>query len=165
MQGPRLSVDIILTMADAWRQHRGCWPKYKDAPEWRSIDNALRYGLRGLEPGSALAKLLAEKRCDRNKKGLPPLTEDTILAWADAHHQQTGHWPKLASGAIGVASGETWFNISTALREGTRGLPGGRSLARLLARGRGVRNRAQLPPLTVEVILAWADAHYQQTGS
>jgi hypothetical protein len=29
--------------------------------KWRNIDNALRYGLRGLPGGSSLAKLLAEK--------------------------------------------------------------------------------------------------------
>jgi hypothetical protein len=43
-------------------------------------------------------------------------------------------------------------------------LPGGSSLARLLAAKRGVRNIAQLPPLTEELILDWADRHYELTG-
>jgi hypothetical protein len=34
----------------------------------------------------------------------------------------------------------------------------------LLARKRGVRNRAALPPLSIEQILAWADEHHQATG-
>jgi hypothetical protein len=41
------------------------------------------------------------------------------------------------------------------------GLPGGSSLARLLARERGVRNRCGLPPLTEAAILRWARAHRQ----
>jgi len=51
-----------------------------------------------------------------------------------------------------------------ALLKGSRGLPGGSSLAQLLAEERGVRNRKRLPKLTVELILEWADAHYERTG-
>ena len=47
---------------------------------------------------------------------------------------------------------------------GNRGLPGGSSLARLLAEHRGARNPKDLPPLTIEQILAWADAHRAATG-
>src|SRR5262245_35930304 len=46
-----------------------------------------------------------------------------------------------------------------ALRLGLRGLPGGSSLARLLAARRGVRNHLDLPPLTVTKVLAWADRY------
>jgi hypothetical protein len=49
-------------------------------------------------------------------------------------------------------------------RAGLRGPRGGSSLARLLARHRGVRNRANLPRLTVRQILAWADAHHGRTA-
>jgi hypothetical protein len=47
-----------------------------------------------------------------------------------------------------------------ALRLGLRGLPGGSSLARLLDEQRRVRNVKNLPPLTEEQILAWADEHH-----
>ncbi len=47
---------------------------------------------------------------------------------------------------------------------GTRGLPGDLSLARLLDRERGVRNRLDLPRLNCKEILAWAVAHQQRTG-
>ena len=48
--------------------------------------------------------------------------------------------------------------------DGLRGLPGGLSLARLLAKYRNVRNRKALPQLKVAQILAWADAYHRRTG-
>jgi hypothetical protein len=50
------------------------------------------------------------------------------------------------------------------LRTGFRGLPGGSSLARLLAEHRAVRNKSCLPELTEEVIVAWAAAPHERTG-
>jgi hypothetical protein len=52
-----------------------------------------------------------------------------------------------------------------ALRKGLRGLPGGSSLAQLLAERRAVRNLSTLPDLAVESILAWADAFHQRQGT
>jgi hypothetical protein len=43
-------------------------------------------------------------------------------------------------------------------------LPGGSSLARLLAEHRGVRNPKALPDLSVKRILESADAHYARHG-
>ncbi len=43
-------------------------------------------------------------------------------------------------------------------------MPGGSSLARLLAEHRGRRNGSALPPLCEKQILAWADAHFARTG-
>jgi hypothetical protein len=117
-----------------------------------------------LPGGSSLARLLARHRGVRNPKDLPPLTCRQILAWADAHHRRTGAWPTGTSGPIPEAPGETWSKVETALRAGRRGLPGGSSVARLLARGRGVPNPKALPPLRLPDILAWADAHHRRTG-
>src|SRR2546425_7817049 len=86
-----------------------------------------------------------------------------ILAWADAHCKRTGHWPSLNSGRISGTLDETWRRVDSALRVGLRGLPGGSSLARLLAEQRGVRNLSHLPRLTIKQILAWADAHHGRT--
>jgi hypothetical protein len=58
----------------------------------------------------------------------------------------------------------TWKAIDRALQDGCRGLPGGSSLARLLVEHRGFRNKADLPELTVEKILAWAEAHQAAHG-
>jgi hypothetical protein len=54
--------------------------------------------------------------------------------------------------------------VDTALRVGQRGLPGGSSLPQILTVHRGVRNHADLPPLSVDQVLAWADAFHERTG-
>ncbi len=93
------------------------------------------------------------------------LTIKKILAWADAHHRRTGKWPAIESGPVsGAKKGETWALIHNALRRGHRGLPGGSSLARLLAKYRRARNKADMPRLTIKKILAWADAYHKRTG-
>jgi hypothetical protein len=74
----------------------------------------------------------------RNPKALPPLTRKQILAWADAHQRRWGSWPKVKSGPIPDALGETWGSVHSALYAGGRGWPGGSSLARFLAKYRGV---------------------------
>jgi hypothetical protein len=77
----------------------------------------------------------------RRRGGRPSsrLTIDEILAWADTHREATGRWPKRTSGAVrGAADAETWETIDRASVAGHRGLPGGWSLADLLAEHRGV---------------------------
>ena len=93
-----------------------------------------------------------------------PLTTRQILAWADAHHTRTGRWPNSWSGPITDAPGETWELVSNALMLGQPGLPGGSSVARLLATERGVRNIKALPPLSEAQILRWADDHHHRTA-
>ncbi len=131
---------------------------------WVAVHNALSRGCRGLPGGSSLAQLLDEKRGVRNNANVPRLTCEQILTWADAHHTRTGDWPTTGSGEVVGAAGETWSGLNAALHTGLRGLPGGNSLARLLAAERGARNHLALPPLTCEQILAWADAHRTRTG-
>jgi hypothetical protein len=94
----------------------------------------------------------------------PELTIFQILDWLDAFHRGTGEWPRKNSGQISGSLGETWQAVEMALRNGNRGLPGGSSLARLLADYRGVRNRMNLPRVTERQVLAWMDAHRQRTG-
>ena len=108
----------------------------------------------------------------REGVGKPPLTVDQILAWADAHKEQTGTWPDHKSGGVSNAMGENWQALDYALRRGHRGQGGGSSLETLLAEHRGVvppggRRRPRKPhrtPLTVEQVLKWADEHYERTG-
>jgi len=96
----------------------------------------------------------------------PPLTVAQILGWADAHHQQTGEWPKTSTGPVLTDPQEKWLNINTVLRLGLRGLPGGDSLAQLLKRERGVDNvETPLPPLTEDKVCRWAESHCRQTES
>jgi hypothetical protein len=161
----------ILAWADARHARTACWPRKDSGPvrfnlneNWRNIDNALRYGLRGLPGKSSLARFLAEQRGVRNKQALPPLTEDLILRWAEEHFRATGDWPTVLSGCVPAAPDEFWANLNMALHEGGRGLPGGSSLARLLEARRGVPNRNNLPRFTVAIILEWADAWHRRTG-
>jgi hypothetical protein len=114
--------------------------------------------------GSSLAQLLAERHGVRNVADLPTLTRTDILAWADAHYARTGAWPTEDSGSIPEAPGEVWQNLATSLREGLRGLPGNQTLAQLLAKHRGHRNRKRLAALTRREILRWADAYRARTG-
>ena len=169
---PALTAVMILTWADAHHRACGRWPlkgtgAIPGAPgeTWRAVDEALRFGRRGLPGGFSLPRLLEAARGVRHRGGVPPLTPEQILAWADAHHARTGRWPTTTSGPVAGARGETWSAVAAALNVGTRGLPGGVSLARLLAERRGKRNHLALPPLGVEQILAWADAHRARTGA
>jgi hypothetical protein len=168
---PPFTVEQILAWADAHYERTGAWPGHESGPiasapgeTWLAAEQALIKGRRGLQGNSSLARFLAEHRGVRNVADLPPLTEQQILTWADAHHHRTGVWPTRDSGPIANAPGETWRNVHAALQLGCRGLPGGSSLARLLARHRAVRNHMALPLLTIPVILAWADAHRERTG-
>lgn len=167
---PPLSRDQILAWADAFFAEHGRWPNRADGPlpgvqgGWRGVDAILRNGCRGLPGGSSLARLLARERGVRNRKDLPRLRHKQILAWAREHHQRTGRWPSQQSGPVGAAPGETWGAVNDALLNGLRGLPGGDSLPRLLARRLGIRNVTNLPRLTVAQVLRWADAHHKRTG-
>ena len=168
---PLLHISQILEWADEHFERTGRWPTISDGKvvqtadeKWMNINAALIQGLRGLPGGSSLAKLLAERRGNRNIGALPPLTESMILAWADLHFARHGAWPGRDAGPIESRPGETWHNVNASLHNGRRGLPGGSSLARLLDNQRGVRNPANVPRLSTRQILAWADAHHRRTG-
>jgi hypothetical protein len=131
---------------------------------WRGIESALRNGRRGLHGGSSLARLLDEYGKKPNRSAQPPLSYKKILAWADADFSRTGRWPNSNSGPVVDAPNERWDLIDNALQRGLRGLAANSSLLRLLARKRGVRNPLDLPPLSSELVLSWADAHFRRTG-
>jgi hypothetical protein len=168
---PALSAELILAWADAHHAATGRWPSFRSGPipespgdTWSSINFALRAGRRGLTPRTSLARLLVEHRGRQALNGPPELTIESILRWADAYHEAHGRWPGEDSGPVSEAPSETWARISRALARGTRGLPGGSSLARLLAAHRGARNPRALLRLSLDQILSWADAHHAATG-
>src|SRR5207248_2483381 len=115
----------------AWaraHQHRhGRWPDKFSGPipespgdTWKKVNHALRDGRRGLNGGSSLARLLAERLGVRNLANVTPLTVEQILTWADAYRDRTGQWPRHTSGPVPGAPGETWGAIEFALRNGRR---------------------------------------------
>jgi hypothetical protein len=144
-KAPSRSRKQILAWADSHFHSAHRWPNLHSGAipgsnneTWATVDRALRRGLRGLAEGSSLAQLLQRERGVRNPKALPRLTIKQILAWADAHHHRTGSWPTRQSGLIaGADEGQTWLSVERALQRGTRGLPGGSSLPRLLKMSRG----------------------------
>lgn len=164
---PRLTIRKILHWADAHYKRTGRWPasisgEITDAPgeTWRGVNSALQKGWRGFEGGETLAGILVAHRSIRRPRHLPKLTITEIVIWARSHFQLTGRFPTRSSGPAALANGETWESIDLALRKGGRGLPGGSSLAKLLAKQLGVRNRTNRPKLRVKDILTWADAYF-----
>jgi hypothetical protein len=89
---------------------------------------------------------MTEQRPACAGRSRPRLTLVQVLAWADDHYRRTNSWPNAASGPVVGVAGETWAALNVALRLGHRGLPGGDTLARLLARERGVAPRVGRPP-------------------
>jgi hypothetical protein len=168
---PALTIDLILSWADAFHVRTGAWPSHDSGripgtigETWLAVDKSLRDGRRGLPGQSSLAQLLQERRGARNPGHLPALTPRQVLAWADAHHRRTGRWPTRDSGPIPEAPGETWNAVNGAFVSGHRGLSGYGSLARFLARHRGVRNVQALPKLSMRQIRRWVRAYYQRHG-
>jgi hypothetical protein len=107
--------------------------------------------------------LLDRERGVRNVRAVPRLTEARIARWAKAHYERTGEWPGEYAGPIQSTRGEVWANVNQALRDGTRGLPGGDTLAKY--RGKVYKRKRTNPPrLTVRQRLAWADARHACTG-
>ena len=144
-----LSAAQVLAWCDDFHARTGRWPITTDGPvvegrreTWMAVDRALRRG-RHVAEGDSLSRLLLRERGVPNRRNRPPLTVDIILAWADAHYGRTGRWPRIRSGAIRDAQGETWGGVSMALWRGCRGLPGGSTLTRLLAEKRGVPYNAR----------------------
>jgi len=176
---PPLTVKQILTWAEAHHRRTGEWPSKKSGEirkpsgrpageKWSAINLALTQGNRNLDQ-TTLLRLLAKHRGVRDRLALPRLTLKDILAWADAHRRRTSEWPKMTSGAIPRAAGETWGRIDTALRCGAhwrgarwRGTP--TSLANILAKYRNKPHHLQAPRLTIKQVLAWADDHHRRTG-
>src|SRR5262249_21588425 len=141
---PHLTVRLILAWADAHYRRTGSWPTDNCGPvvdaageTWKAVAMALRCGYRGLRGGLSLARLPAGQPGVRNPGRQAAVSVALILAWAQAHRRRTGSWPNRESGPVAEAAGETWSAIDLALCYGHRGLPGGSSLARLVAAGRG----------------------------
>jgi hypothetical protein len=163
---PSLTAARILAWAEDHHRATGIWPSSLSGPvlhaqgeHWGSIDTALREGYRGLPGAQSLGRLIGRHAGPDAYRTRPKLTVEGILTWADAHRAAAGAWPIEDSGPVRSASGENWRAISGALARGHRGLPGGSSLACLLAEHRGVRNRSSRPYLSVEQARARGAAH------
>jgi pyrroloquinoline quinone (PQQ) biosynthesis protein C len=169
---PPLTVEWILKMAESHHERTGQWPNSTSGPildapgeTWSGINSALQQGSRRLPIRSSLAQLLQDHFGVRNRKKLPDLTIEQILAWVDQHLERTGEWPNHLSGNIPDQPNETWSGINHVLLRGSRGLATSCSLADLLAQYRGVRNIKNPPKFTESQIFAWAVAYKKRTGN
>jgi hypothetical protein len=164
-----IRAEEILARADAHHARHGTWPQDTSGEipgtgrTWNGVACRLRRGLHGLPGGISLAKFLEKYRGVRVGRKPPQLSEEQILAWADAWFADHGKWPARRSGNI-PGTRETWSSVDCALRTAGRGIRRASSLAELLARRRGVRNRMRLPPLTEQQILTWTRTHFETTG-
>lgn len=88
---------------------------------------ALDKGHRGLPARSSLLTVFAKHSMKEKPAEKGALSEEIIVRWARAHLERTGELPTQRSGDVldegGVATGETWQIVATALRCGGRGLP------------------------------------------
>lgn len=143
-----LTIEKILAGAKLHHKKTGEWPRsdtpgvIKSGPlkgeTWKSIDEALRYGLRGIkEKGSSLHKLLVKHKLKNH------MTIEDILKSAKLHYKNTkpNEWPRANSGEVkwGPMKGHTWVAINNALIHGLHGLEGGSSLHKLLV-AEGLKN-------------------------
>ena len=170
-QLPRLTIPMILTWADKHRQRTDRWPSDDSGPvhdvpneSWRNVAAALQRGGRGLGGTRTLSELLAKRRAKLPSQLKPIISIGQVLAWADRHQAITRIWPTPSSGKVFDAPENTWHAINNALIDGYRGLPGGSSLARLLAEKRGRLVRIYAPRVTIKDVLRWADEHRRRTG-
>jgi hypothetical protein len=139
-----LTLEQVLAWSDAFRARHGRWPSRRagaiaEAPgeTWGGVDKALRYGRRGFRGGSSLSRLMYQCRgVAREYRRTLVVSEQEIVAWADAYHEQHGAWPNSGAGPIDGASVPTWAAVDAALRVGLHGLKGGSLLAKLLDRHR-----------------------------
>ena len=166
---PPLKAATILAWADEHHTRTGKWPtrasgRIEGTDElWRNVNASLFHGRRALKGGSSLARLLAQHRNVRNSGNLPSLTIKGILSWADSYFKAQHAWPTRDSGII-QDTPDTWQRVDAALLEGIRGLKGGSSLRKLLQQYRHVRNKKNLPPLSLPEILSAADRYHLKTG-
>jgi hypothetical protein len=120
MRNAKLTVEQVLTWADACHAHTGDWPRtasggvpQSPGDTWRRIDNALRLGLRGLGRGSSLARLLEQERgipARRGRKRSPRAEQALRL-------RQQG----LTLTKIGQRLGISWQAVWQMLRRIARG--------------------------------------------
>lgn len=164
-----LSPEKIIDWAQEYHESFGRWPTSKsgDVPgtteNWRKIDAALKQGHRGLTKGDSLAKLLSRKLGVHSRQTSPRLSVKRILHWCDIHKSKYGCFPTVHD-ARGPREGETWLAINASLERGNRGLPGGTSLAALLAEHRSHARGRHSPRLTIAMVVDWAKRHHKATG-
>jgi hypothetical protein len=103
---PPLTIEQILSWADAHCARAGAWPTVSTGPvsealgqSWRYLDYALRYGRRGLPGGDSLARLL-----DRHRGARP----GSWRPWTEAEDGLLGALPAEVAARTGRTRVAVW---------------------------------------------------------
>jgi hypothetical protein len=166
-----LNIKDILKWADQHREWTGRWPIRFSGPvlgqpgeTWARICDAMSKGKRGLKK-IPLTTLLAKRRNAQDpRRARADMTREQIIEWARLHHMRTGEWPSRVSGRVASAPDITWQTVDRALKIGGENLPGGETLPQLLRKEFFIWSRRGHRPLSIPLILKWADDHHARTG-
>lgn len=171
LKKPPYTTQEIVEWAKEHKKRTGLWPIPRSGPihgapgeSWYAVQAALQLGQRGLSGGDSLSRVLQRYVGKKPGKQLPRLPQSQILEWADAYHRKHHRWPQAESGVVEGGDGLTWLVIESSLRNGSRGLRGGQSLAKLLLAARGESAATERPKPELSQILSWADAFHRRTG-
>lgn len=170
---PSFTIAQVLGWVDAYVERYGFWPSVvsgsvdpvSNHPEtWRAVDEALRFGRRGLLGGSTLQEFLQQHRgkLARARKPFPSVTK--TLSLIQREHKRTGNFPRRSDVPVPGYPDLNWIAIDTMLRQRGDGFRPHTTLAMLKADHFGFRNHMRLPPLAVKQVLAWVDAHHRRHG-
>jgi hypothetical protein len=176
IEGGLLTEEIIIRAAIAHYEEIGKWPSRKSTSQiplipgdsWSAIDGAGRIGGRGLERRRTLAIILesTKKEYGSNIRG-STLSEEVIIKAAISQFENTGKWPAAddETSVIPLLPGNTWKNINAAGYHGYRNLGKGRTLKRILKPVKiQYGSKIHGNPLTEEIIIKAAVAHFEKTG-
>ena len=172
-----LSVEIIVEAAVQFHARTSEWPtqltkeRILEGPlkdmAWSAINAALRVGSRGLPGGSSLPIELEIAGHRKNQKKHGDISLEQILKAAVQFHARTSEWPSRATKERipdGALKDMTWLAINSALRDGSRGLPRGSSLADELEIAGHKKNQHKQADITVEQIEEAAVQFHGNTG-
>lgn len=166
---PPLTRERIVALAKQHFRREGRWPTAESGEipgtgeTWQRINAALAQGQRGYPGGDSLPRFLHRELGVVNRLASPRLSIRRILRWVDEHKIRFGSFPTIHDKRA-PSPGESWLAINASLERGSRGLPGGSSLPKLLAEHRGVARGIHRPRLKLATIVGWARAHHKSTG-
>jgi hypothetical protein len=183
----QLTEERIVAWIRQYHEKEGVWPRARDRTvwdkdadgrwiavenlDWNKINDALTYGLRGLDAARSTTLRRLKDKYGLHEGGTEALTVSRIERWVALFHKKTGKWPSCGSGAVWECdestgqwtqvAGYTWGAIDKALRYGRYGLGsvGCRGLGQFKARY-GLCDAE----LTEERILGWIRLFHEKEG-
>ena len=138
-----LPEENIKEWVNEYFENYGFYPNQKSGKvhgtTWEAIDMALVGGLRGLEGGRSLSKLIKSNFVFLSATNYPDYTEEIIWKWVKQHCNKFGKYPNAGSGRVQFAEEDgyfsmLWASIDKAFVFGRKGLVGGTSLSKFIKR-------------------------------